>query len=63
MQNVIYLSDDATDEELRELVEEQKLYRTLGISDETARIVDNRSKGAEGALLPDEALTGPRFTF
>jgi hypothetical protein len=41
MQNVIYLSDDATDEELRELVEEQKLYRTLGISDETARIVVN----------------------
>jgi hypothetical protein len=42
MQNVIYLDDDLTPEELREIVEEQRIARKLGISDERATIVDNR---------------------
>jgi hypothetical protein len=39
MQNVIYLDDSLTEEELRDTVEEQRILRLLGDSAETARIV------------------------
>jgi len=41
MQNVIYLDDSLTEEELRDTVEEQRILRILGDSSETARILAN----------------------
>jgi hypothetical protein len=40
MQNVMYLDDSLTEEELREIMEEQRMMRRLRISDETATVVD-----------------------
>lgn len=40
MQNVIYLDDSLTDDELREIVEEQRIARKYGNRDETATVVD-----------------------
>jgi hypothetical protein len=40
MQNMIYLDDVLTEEELRDIVEEQHIARKLGISDERASVVD-----------------------
>lgn len=41
MQNVMYLDDSLTEEELREIMEEQRMMRKLHLSDERATVVDN----------------------